>query len=177
MTGVAHITQRVAAFLQKRNAAYCESCLVERLLIASRLALKAALETDRFSTRIGICPDCKTRKQVIGCRSGAGNALAKESAAAEGARLPGGLVRHGVENVAEGSGGVNEGGDRTGTPRRKAEPIRPSMRRKRIRFRESYSKSWIRRPAARRSQPVRVVLTLTPHLRPASFDYLLMSTC
>lgn len=69
MSGVHHIVQRVAAFLQKRDGAYCESCLVERLLIASRAAMKAALETDRFSVRIGICPDCKTRKQVIACRS------------------------------------------------------------------------------------------------------------
>ena len=50
MSQVPHIAQRVAAFLQKRNAAaYCESCLVERLLIASRAAMKAALETDRFT--------------------------------------------------------------------------------------------------------------------------------
>ena len=72
MSAVSHIVQRVAAFLEKRNAAYCESCLVERLLIASRAAMKAALETDRFSVRLGVCPDCKTRKQVIGCRTGAG---------------------------------------------------------------------------------------------------------
>lgn len=76
MSAVSHIVQRVAAFLEKRNAAYCESCLVERLLIASRAAMKAAIETDRFSTRIGICPDCKTRKQVIGCRSDAGSSKA-----------------------------------------------------------------------------------------------------
>ena len=62
------IAQRVAAFLQKRNAAYCEACLIERLLIASRAAMKAALETTCFSVRIGICPDCKTRKQVISHR-------------------------------------------------------------------------------------------------------------
>ena len=71
MSAVSHIVQRVAAFLEKRNAAYCESCLVERLLIASRASMKAALETERFSTRLGICPDCRTRKQVIACRSGA----------------------------------------------------------------------------------------------------------
>jgi hypothetical protein len=76
MTGVSHIVHRVAAFLQKRDAAYCESCLVERLLIASRVAMKTAIETDRFTVRIGICPDCKTRKQVIACRSGAGKAAA-----------------------------------------------------------------------------------------------------
>jgi hypothetical protein len=76
MSGVPQIVQRVAAFLQKRDAAYCESCLVERLLIASRLAMKAALETDRFTTRIGVCPDCKTRKQVIACRGGAGSKAA-----------------------------------------------------------------------------------------------------
>jgi hypothetical protein len=76
MSGVPQIAQRVAAFLEKRNAAYCESCLVERLLIASRLAMKAALETDRFTTRIGVCPDCKTRKQVIACRGGAGSKAA-----------------------------------------------------------------------------------------------------
>jgi hypothetical protein len=59
------VAQRVAAFLQKRNTAYCESCLIERLLIASRAAMKAALEMDCFSVRVGVCPDCKTRKQVI----------------------------------------------------------------------------------------------------------------
>jgi hypothetical protein len=77
MSAVSHIVQRVAAFLDKRNnAAYCESCLVERLLIASRVSMKSAIETDRFTTRIGICPDCKTRKQVIGCRSGADSSKA-----------------------------------------------------------------------------------------------------
>ena len=76
MSAVTHIVQRVAAFLEKRNAAYCESCLVERLLIASRVAMKAALETDRFAVRLGVCPDCKTRKQVIGCRSDAGSKAA-----------------------------------------------------------------------------------------------------
>jgi hypothetical protein len=76
MSAVTHIVQRVAAFLEKRNSAYCESCLVERLLIASRVAMKSALETDRFATRIGICPDCKTRKQVIGCRSSADSSKA-----------------------------------------------------------------------------------------------------
>jgi hypothetical protein len=76
MSGVNHIVQRVAAFLQKRDGAYCESCLVERLLIASRAAMKAALETDRFSVRIGVCPDCKTRKQVIGCRDSASSKAA-----------------------------------------------------------------------------------------------------
>jgi hypothetical protein len=62
------IAQRIATFLQKRNAAYCESCLVERLLIASRAAMRAALDTSWFTVRIGICPDCKTRKQVIAYR-------------------------------------------------------------------------------------------------------------
>ena len=77
MSAVSHIVQRVAAFLEKRNnAAYCESCLVERLLIASRVSMKSAIETDRFTTRIGVCPDCKTRKQVIGCRSGADSSKA-----------------------------------------------------------------------------------------------------
>ena len=76
MSSVSHIAQRVAAFLQKRNAAFCENCLVERLLIASRLAMKAAIETERFSTRIGVCPDCKTRKQVIAYRGGAGSSKA-----------------------------------------------------------------------------------------------------
>jgi hypothetical protein len=63
------IAQRIAAFLQKRNAAYCESCLTERLLIASRAAMRAALETSCFTIRLGICPDCKTRKQVIAYRA------------------------------------------------------------------------------------------------------------
>ena len=76
MSSVSHIAQRVAAFLQKRNAAYCESCLIERLLIASRLAMKTAIETDQFSTRLGVCPDCKARKQVIACRGGAGSKAA-----------------------------------------------------------------------------------------------------
>jgi hypothetical protein len=76
MSQVNHIAQRVAAFLQKRNAAYCESCLIERLLIASKAAMKGALEMSCFTTRIGICPDCKTRKQVIACRTGAGSGKA-----------------------------------------------------------------------------------------------------
>jgi hypothetical protein len=65
-----HLAQRIAAFLQKRNAAYCEACLIERLLVASRAAMKAALEMDCFAIRVGVCPDCKTRKQVIMHRSG-----------------------------------------------------------------------------------------------------------
>ena len=64
------LAHRIAVFLQKRNAAYCESCLVERLLIASRAAMKAALEMDCFAMRIGVCADCKTRKQVITHRAG-----------------------------------------------------------------------------------------------------------
>ncbi|MCC6890217.1 MAG: hypothetical protein IT536_16945 [Hyphomicrobiales bacterium] len=76
MNRIHNIAERVAAFLEKRSAAFCESCLVERLLIASRASMRAALETDRFSTRIGICPDCKTRKQVIASRSSAKNKAA-----------------------------------------------------------------------------------------------------
>ena len=76
MDRVHHIAQRVAAFLQKHNAAYCESCLIERLLIASRLAMKSALETNGFVTRVGVCPDCKTRKQVIAYRAGTGSKAA-----------------------------------------------------------------------------------------------------
>ena len=63
------LAQRIASFLQKRNAAYCEACLVERLLVASRAAMKAALETEGFTIRLGVCPDCKTRKQVISNRA------------------------------------------------------------------------------------------------------------
>jgi hypothetical protein len=69
MSGPHQITQRVATFLRKRNAAYCEACLVERLLIASRAAMKAALATNCFTVRVGICPDCKARKQVIAHRA------------------------------------------------------------------------------------------------------------
>lgn len=64
------IAQRVAAFLQKHDAGYCEGCLVERLLIASRAAMKAALEMDCFAVRTGICPDCKTRKHIVTYRAG-----------------------------------------------------------------------------------------------------------
>lgn len=71
-----HIAQRVAAFLQKQNVAYCENCLVERLLIASRAGLRAALEMNFFTVRIGVCPDCKARKQVIARRAGAENVAA-----------------------------------------------------------------------------------------------------
>ncbi len=59
------LAQRIAAFLQKRNSAYCESCLIERLLVASRATMRAALEMDCFAVRVGVCADCKTRKQVI----------------------------------------------------------------------------------------------------------------
>ena len=56
-------------FLQKRNATYCEACLAERLLVASRAAMKAALELDFLAVRVGLCDDCKTRKQVVTCRA------------------------------------------------------------------------------------------------------------
>ena len=63
------LAERIAGFLNKRNAAYCEACLVERLLVASRAAMKAALEMNYFAIRLGVCPDCKTRKQVISSRA------------------------------------------------------------------------------------------------------------
>jgi hypothetical protein len=69
MSGPQMIAHRIAAFLQKRNAAYCEACLIERLLIASRAAMKAALETNGFALRVGVCPDCKSKKHVIGYRA------------------------------------------------------------------------------------------------------------
>jgi hypothetical protein len=64
------LAERIAAFLEKRSGAFCEACLVERLLVASRSAMRSALESERFSVRIGVCPDCKTRKQVISRRAG-----------------------------------------------------------------------------------------------------------
>jgi hypothetical protein len=64
------LAQRIAALLAKRSAAYCEACLIERLLVASRAAMKAALELDCFSVRVGVCADCKTRKQVVTNRAG-----------------------------------------------------------------------------------------------------------
>jgi len=63
------IAQRIAAFLERHNGGYCETCLIERLLIASRAAMKAALAMDCFAVRTGICPDCKTRKQIFSSRS------------------------------------------------------------------------------------------------------------
>jgi hypothetical protein len=62
------LAQRIALFLQKRNCVYCEACLIERLLVASRAAMKAALEMDCLAVRVGLCADCKTRKQVVTCR-------------------------------------------------------------------------------------------------------------
>jgi hypothetical protein len=76
MSQVQNIANRVEAFLRKHKAAYCESCLISRLLIASKLAMKAALETNCFATRIGVCPDCKTRKQVIAYRAESGRKAA-----------------------------------------------------------------------------------------------------
>jgi len=70
------IAPRVLAFLKRQNASYCESCLIERLLIASRAAMRAALELNCFSVRIGVCPDCKTRKQVIASRSNSSDNVA-----------------------------------------------------------------------------------------------------
>jgi len=62
------LAQRISAFLQKTGSTFCDSCLIERLMIASRAAFRAALETEGFQIRVGVCPDCKTRKQVIACR-------------------------------------------------------------------------------------------------------------
>jgi hypothetical protein len=59
------LADRIAAFLQKHNQAFCESCLIERLIVASRTAMRAALAMDRFTVRIGVCADCRTRKQVV----------------------------------------------------------------------------------------------------------------
>jgi hypothetical protein len=70
------LAQRIAAFLGKRNAVYCESCLVERLLVASRAAMKAALGSDFFALRVGVCADCKTRKQVVAHRERSRNLAA-----------------------------------------------------------------------------------------------------
>jgi hypothetical protein len=64
------LAQRIATFLQKQNAEYCEACLVERLSIASKAALRAALESSYLAVRVGVCPDCKMRKQVVSRRSG-----------------------------------------------------------------------------------------------------------
>ena len=61
--------QRIAAFLRKTGATFCDSFLIERLMIASRASFRAALESEGFTVRVGICPDCKTRKQVITPRS------------------------------------------------------------------------------------------------------------
>ena len=63
------LAQRIATLLRKHNAAYCESRLIERLLVASRAAMKAALEMDCFALRVGVCADCKTRKQVTSYRA------------------------------------------------------------------------------------------------------------
>ena len=76
MSRTQHIAQRIVALLRTRNTAYCEGCLIERLQVASRAAMKATLETDWFTIRIGICPDCKLRKQVIAARASAGKVAA-----------------------------------------------------------------------------------------------------
>jgi hypothetical protein len=70
MSGPQFLVQRIAALLQKRNAAYFESCLIDRLLVASRATMRAALATDRFTVRVGVCADCKMRKQVVSRRAG-----------------------------------------------------------------------------------------------------------
>jgi hypothetical protein len=71
-----HIAQRIAAYLHKQNAVYCEGCLIERLQIASRAGLRAALEMNCFTVRLGVCPDCRARKQVIARRAGSENVAA-----------------------------------------------------------------------------------------------------
>src|SRR3954469_12551717 len=75
------LAQRIAAFLQKTGATFCDSCLIERLMIASRASFRAALETEGFAVRVGLCPDCKTRKQVITCRPKGSKDAAKDIAA------------------------------------------------------------------------------------------------
>ena len=71
-----HLAQRITAYLHKHDAFYCEGCLIERLQIASRTALRAALEMNCFTVRLGVCPDCKARKQVIASRAGSENVAA-----------------------------------------------------------------------------------------------------
>ena len=81
MTKPQILAQRIAAFLQKTGATFCDSCLIERLMIASRASFRAALETEGFAVRDGVCPDCKTRKQVITCRPKGAKDAAKDIAA------------------------------------------------------------------------------------------------
>jgi hypothetical protein len=69
MSGSHSLSQRIATYLTKQNAAYCEPCLVERLSVASKTAMRAALETEALDVRVGICPDCKMRRQVVTVRS------------------------------------------------------------------------------------------------------------
>ena len=80
MSSANHIAHRLTAFLQKRDAAFCEACLIERLLVASRAGMKAALEMDCFTIRIGVCPDCRTRKQVVGHRPAVARKTSKAAA-------------------------------------------------------------------------------------------------
>ena len=62
------VADRILSFLQRTQRPLCESCLVQRVLIASREAVRAAIASEPFTLRMAVCADCRTRKQVVAVR-------------------------------------------------------------------------------------------------------------
>jgi hypothetical protein len=59
------VVRRLVAFLQRDGRTFCESCLTLRLMVASREAMREALKSDHFLVRLGVCPDCGGKRQVV----------------------------------------------------------------------------------------------------------------
>jgi hypothetical protein len=63
------VIRRLVAFLQRDGRTFCESCLTLRLMVASREAMREALKSDYVLLRLGLCPDCGGKKQVVVLRA------------------------------------------------------------------------------------------------------------
>jgi hypothetical protein len=59
------LPNRISSFLRKKDQPYCEPCLIACLMIASRDAMRNALQTEQLSVGNGICCNCRCRKQVV----------------------------------------------------------------------------------------------------------------
>jgi hypothetical protein len=59
------LPDRIASFLRRKQQPYCDSCLIAHLMVASRDAMRQAMQSEQLAVRNGRCSGCGTRKQVV----------------------------------------------------------------------------------------------------------------
>jgi hypothetical protein len=64
-TFMSAIANRITSFLHRKQQPYCESCLVAHLMVASRDAMREALQSEHLTVRNGVCCGCRGRKRVV----------------------------------------------------------------------------------------------------------------